>query len=140
MYFLTAKDHAGDCIHEFHKWIARNIGFASALSLDMPSCSSLFKIHDFGSKKKKKKNKKIATWILINLPHGDPKIGATTFVFPSPPSLNEGWTFGSKKYVLQSLVIVTLESLNCLLVLISRTNCQSDRKGLHTTSRDVSLS
>jgi hypothetical protein len=54
--------------------------------------------------------------------------------------LNEGWTFGSKKYVLQSLVIVTLESLNCLLVLISRTNCQSDREGLHTTSRDVSLS
>jgi hypothetical protein len=44
----------------------------------MPSCSSLFKIHDFGSKKKKK----IATLILINLPHGDPKIGATTFVSP----------------------------------------------------------
>jgi hypothetical protein len=75
-----------------------------------------------------------------NLPHGDPKIGATTFVSPSPPSLNEGWTFGSKKYVLQSLVIVTLESLNCLLVLISRTNRQSDRKGLHTTSTDVSVS
>jgi hypothetical protein len=50
----------------------------------MPSCSSLFKIHDFGSKKKKKKKKKkkIATSILINLPHGDPKIGATTFVSP----------------------------------------------------------
>jgi hypothetical protein len=47
----------------------------------MPSCSSLFKIHDFGSKKKKKK-KKIATLILINLPHGDPKVGATTFVSP----------------------------------------------------------